>query len=233
MFAVQPPLPLPRPRPVRLRSLRRPFTPSPALGPYRLPNEVRDRLTVALAPRRNRDAAFALAVFIARFWSAPGRIVSSFPIDRCALADRPDLGLTEGQIRGAIRALEEVGFLDRALVSGSKYRATADGLQRKPVLFVFGSEYAPAFMAANRRAAAARGGQSHQRRCVTPPLISRASTAALGARPLSLPENKSEASPLVLIGKQTQSPPPRPEPNPALEAALARLEQGFRQSRGV
>lgn len=233
MYA-QPSLPLPRPAwRSRQRNVRRPFTPSPAAGPYRLPNEVRDRLSIALAPRRNRDAAFALAVFISRFWSAPGRIVSNFPIDRIALADRPDLGLTEGQIRGAIRALEEIGFVDRALVSGSKYRATVDGLQRKAVLFVFGPEYAPAFIAANRRAAAARGAQSRQRAPVAPPMTSRGSTALSGARPLSLPENKSEAVPLVLIGKQMQSLPPRAEPNLALEAALARLEQGFRQSRGT
>jgi hypothetical protein len=233
MPACQISLPLLRPHPARLRSLRRPFHPSPALGPYRLPNEVRDRLTIALAPRRNREAAFALATFLGRFWSAPGRVIGSFPIDRCALADRPDLGLTEGQIRGAIRVLEEIGFIDRALVSGSKYRATEDGLRRKPVLFMFGSEYAPALIAANRRAGAARGGPSHQRRPVPPSMASRASTALPGARPLSLPESKSEASPLVLIGKQTQSLPSRPEPNLALEAALDRLLQGIRQSRGA
>ena len=59
-------------------------------------------------------------------------------------------------MRGAIRTLEEVGFLDRAVVSGSTHRATPDGLHRRPVLFMFGSDYGPPFSAANRRAAAAR-----------------------------------------------------------------------------
>src|SRR3954452_2629404 len=68
-------LPLPRPAPIRLRGVRRPFTPRSAAGPYRLPHEVRDRLTSALAPYRNRDAAFALAVFLGRFWSTPARVL--------------------------------------------------------------------------------------------------------------------------------------------------------------
>src|SRR5215218_3998126 len=73
-------LPFPRPAPRRSRSNRRPFTPSSA-GPYRLPRDVRDRLASALAPFRNRDAAFALAVFLARYWSTPARLLAAFPID--------------------------------------------------------------------------------------------------------------------------------------------------------
>jgi hypothetical protein len=57
-----------------------------------------------------------------------------------------------------------VGFLERALASGSPYKPTADGLRRKPILFVFSAEYAPAFVAANTRAAAARGRGSRERR---------------------------------------------------------------------
>ena len=44
-------------------------------------------------------------------------------------------------MRGAIRTLEEVGFLDRAVTTGSTHRPTPNGLHRKPVLFMFGSEY--------------------------------------------------------------------------------------------
>jgi hypothetical protein len=158
---------------------------------------VRDRLTTALAPYRNRDAAFTLATFLARFWSAPRRIVGSFPVDRRALANHPDLGLTEAQVRGATRALEEVGFLDRALASGSPYQPTPDGLHRKPILFVFGAEYAPLFIAVNRRAARAR---------------------------TKSPKSKSEAKPQVLMGEIKSSPPPI-SLNPNLEAALERWKK--------
>src|SRR5436309_915000 len=99
-------LPVPRPAPRRRRSNRRAFTPSPPAGPYRLPRDVRDRLTAALVPFRNRDAAFALATFLGRFWSAPNRLLSAFPIDRRELADHAALGLTEARVRGAIRTLE-------------------------------------------------------------------------------------------------------------------------------
>ena len=92
---VQSLLPLPRPKPTRLRSIRRAFTPSPCARPYRLPHDVRDRLASALAPFRNRDAAFALATFLGRFWSMPNRLLAAFPIDRRELADRDGLGLTE------------------------------------------------------------------------------------------------------------------------------------------
>src|SRR3954447_3321534 len=169
MSAVQPLLPLPRPARARVRSLRRPFTPSRNAGPYRLPHDVRDRLAAALAPFRNRDAAFALAVFLGRFWSIPARLLAAFPIDRRELANHDALGLTEARVRGAIRTLEEAGFLDRTVASGSTHRPTPEGLHRKPVLFMFGSEYGPLFSAANRRAAAARERRSGARRTLLTP----------------------------------------------------------------
>jgi hypothetical protein len=54
-----------------------------------------------------------LAVFLGRFGSAPGRIEHAFPVDRRALANRPDLGLAEVKVRGVVRMLERVGLLDR------------------------------------------------------------------------------------------------------------------------
>src|SRR5215210_9105184 len=190
MSAVQPLLPLPRPARARVRSLRRPFTPSKNAGPYRLPHDVWDRLVSALAPARNRDAALALAVFLARFWSTPSRITSAFPIDRRELANRTDLGLTEAQVRGAIRALENVGFLDRAIPGkGSRHKLTGTGeLHRKPVLFQFGSDYASSFSMANKRAQKARERRSQDHRCGCGPVVSeRARTGLLRALPLSSP----------------------------------------------
>src|SRR3954464_1342622 len=165
--AAHPLLPFPRPAPRRNRSNRHPFTPASA-GPYRLPHDVRDRLPAALTPYRNRDAAFALATFLGRYWSAPARLLAAFPIDRRELAAHAALGLTEARVRGAIRTLEEAGFLDRAVASGSTHRLTPDGLHRRPVLFMFGSDYGPLFSAANRRAAAARERRSGSRRTSTP-----------------------------------------------------------------
>jgi hypothetical protein len=164
MLAVQERLPLPRALPARARRARRPFHPSRGEGAYRLPHEIRDRLVAALAPYRNRDAAFALAVFLGRFWSMAGRVALPFPIDRRALAGHRELGLTEARVRGAIRVLEEVGFLARFVTSGSRYKATEEGLRRKPIPFQFGSDYAPLFIAANARAAVARGRREGARR---------------------------------------------------------------------
>src|SRR5215211_6255547 len=226
-------LPFPRPAPRRSRGVRRPFTPSLPVGPYRLPRDVRDRLTSALAPFRNRDAAFALATFLGRFWSTPNRLLTAFPIDRRELADHVALGLTEARVRGAIRTLEEVGFLDRAVTSGSTHKPTPEGLHRKPVLFMFGSDYGPLFSAANRRAAAAREQRSGSRRDSGPPAYSRRSASVSAARPLKSPKSKGSEAAKVIMGEITPKPPEPPLQNSALDAALDRWKMAFEKARAT
>ena len=232
MSAVQPLLPLPRPLRARVRSLRRPFTPPRTAGPYRLPHEVWDRLVSALAPARNRDAALALAVFLGRFWSTPNRLVSAFPIDRRELADLADLGLTEAQVRGAIRALEEAGFLDRAIPGkGSRHGLTGAGeLHRKPVLFQFGSDYAISFSRANQRAQKARERQRHTRQAsASSAMASRFSAATAAPTVLKSPKLKTSEAEKVFMGELTPEPPERISANLKLEAAL---EQWRRAAEG-
>jgi hypothetical protein len=224
MLAVQERLPLVR---LRTRSARRPFTPAQGRGGYRLPHDVRDRLVAALAPFRNREATFALAVFLARFWSMPGRVALPFPIDRRALAGRPDLGLTEGRVRGAIRTLEAVGFLARFVTSGSRYKPSEDGLHRKPIPFQFGSDYAPLFIAANARAAAARGRREGARRSLTPETARGPSLASPEARTKS-PKLKGAPEGEVIMGeivKGSGIPPHASVLDPNLEAALDQLRR--------
>ncbi len=235
MPIVQHQLAFARPLQARVRSVRRPFRPSAGEGAYRLPHDVRDRLGVALAPFRNREAAFTLATFIARFWSVPGRVAVSFPIDRRALADHQELGLTEARVRGAIQTLEAVGFLERAIPpSGSRYKATEGGLHRKPILFVFGSEYAPLFLAANKRAQAARGSLSGARRLITPSTSSRPSVGHSEAQALKSPKIRIQAEPMVIMGdlRQKVGLPAEPSAPNALELALQRLgEEVFGKPR--
>jgi hypothetical protein len=179
---------------------------------------------------------FTLATFLARFWSSPARLVDTFHVDRRALAEHGELDLTEKQIRSALRVLEELGFLDRAVASGSRYKATEDGLIRKPIRFQFGGEYAPLFISANRGAAARRerlsGSDRSQKVLVTNHQASAGLPVAQNAKG---PKSKSEANRTVYLGplvKKSGLPAMAFDPGPRLEAALARLEEGFRQSRG-
>ncbi len=200
-------------------------------GTYRLPQDVVNRLRGSLVAFRNRERAFTLATFLGRFWSSRARMARPFPIDRRALADRDDLGLTEAQIRGALRVLEEVGFLNRGEPpAGSLYKPTSEGLHRKPILFGFGAEYGPAFAAANARAERAWGRRGDRR-------------VAQPATPLrsfsNSPKNKTKTGTVVIMGEVTRAAErqrvARPiETNPALESALRKLGeaagfQGWRE----
>ena len=214
----------PTSQPATRRTLT-PWTPPAPAGPYKLPRDVQDRLTAALRDFRNRDAAVALAAFLGRFWSAPSRLVKAFPIDRRALTDHPDLGLTEARVRGAITTLELVGFLERAAPpAGSSYQRTADGLHRRPILYRFGGEHMHAFQMANARSRTAQNARLGSRRSLSPSEAQQTSGSPIESRTKS-PKNKAIANlpeGEILMGDQRT--PTETDPN--LEAALNRLLEG-------
>lgn len=189
-------------------------------GGYRLPRTIGARLSAAVEGLRNAEAVMALATFLGRFHTAPNVLGRSFPVDRAALADHAGHGLTEARVRGALAALELLGFLVREAVKGSAYRPTAAGLRKKPIVFRIAPDFAEMFGRANAAAQRARKAGSTDRRAVTPSPAPRPSVAPVARpavhRPPLLTE-KELPSGSVLIGDQ----------NPAgsengLEAALAR-----------
>ncbi len=126
--------------------------------------------------------------------------------------------------------LEAVGFIERALApSGSRYKAAEGGLHRKPILFVFGPEYVPAFLAVNKRAQAARSGHRRERRSIAPTSSSRPSVGILEARRTNSPKSKSEAKPQVIMGEITKEIglPAQPSAPTALDLALQQLSRAI------
>jgi hypothetical protein len=200
---------------------------------YRLPRDVRDRLAAALKPLRNRDACMALATFIARFWTAPKRLGLPFMLDRRALAPVEALGLTEARVRGAIRALERVGFLERMPASGGTHQATPDGLHRKPVAFTFGADYRDAFSMANKRAQAARDRRSRSRPFAPSATPKRSPTAFPETRPANSPKYKSSEASKVHLGEMVSHSPKPALQNSALDAALDRWKMAFEKARAT
>jgi hypothetical protein len=200
---------------------------------YRLPHDVQDRLAAALKPLRNRDACLALATFIARFWTAPRKLGLPFMLDRRELAPIEALGLTEARVRGAIRALERVGFIDRMPTSGRTHQATPDGLHRKPVAFVFGADYRDAFSLANKRAQAARDRKLRVGRAQVPAKLQRPSPATPAARPENSPKWKGSEASRYIWARSTPRPPDPPLQNSALDAALDRWKLAFEKAKAT
>jgi len=162
--------------PARRRS-RRPFHPSRHVDPvYRLPPAVADRLAAALQGRRTAERAFRLANYLARHWSPPAALLEAFTV----AARRFDgtgglvavLDMTPGEIRGALKALEDVGFVVREIGKGNGFQPTAAGLRKAPIRFRFGPDYWPLFKAAN-----ARSTNSHRGRGFAPKIASRRDSA--------------------------------------------------------
>ena len=118
----------------------------------------------------------------------------------------PRFGLTEARVRGAIRTLEEVGFLDRAVASGSTHKPTPDGLHRKPVLFMFGASMARCSArptsGLRRPVSGVRGLAAR----LTPARPPQPSTGVLAARPLNSPKNKDSEADKVIMGEIRRNP---------------------------
>lgn len=197
------------------RRPRGPWAPT-TTGPYKLPRVVEERLTVALASFRNREQAYALAIFVGRFWTAPARLVLGFPVDRRALADHPLLGLSEHQVRAARDTLEAVGFLARQEPEdGRHYQRTADGPHRRPIIYRFGLDYLPAFATANRR--------TSTRWPVT--TAGRSSVPARSSSP-TVSHKQTLGGAVVLMGEKHRLPE-ADAPESALDAALARWRRAI------
>jgi hypothetical protein len=192
---------------------------------YVLPRRLADRLEGALSGCRHKAEAIALATFLGRFWSVPTKLGQAFHVDRRALADRPDLGLSEKRVRQALDALVVVGFLKRQPDRGSGYRMTEDGLRRKPALYRFGAEWWSIFASVCRKAAAVvreavlRIGSRH-----TP---ARRSTALYDQFSAGPKRTAGPSKPSVHMGPEIRSGilPQASVSNPNLEAALERLRK--------
>lgn len=206
-------------KPLQRRS-RRKFIALGQSGPYRLPRAVQEQLEKSLKDFRNADTAYALAVFLGRFWSSPNRLDVPFPIDRRALSSHRDLDLSEAKIRGAIKALERVGFLERAAVGkGSRFRLKDTELHRKPISFQFGGEFRDLFAKANKRTKTANPTR-------------RALPSRIPSPTTNSPKKRIPNPTVLLMGDVTKASERTAAPialNPRLEAALARLGHAIRE----
>ena len=194
-------------------------------GGYRLPRAVEARLAAAACDLRNGEAVLALARFLARFHTAPAVLGRAFPVDRVALADHAGHGLTESRVRGALAALEAVGFLVREVVAGSAYRPTEAGLRRKPVLWRIAPEFYALFEKANAAAKRAQGAGKTDRRPVTLAAALRPSSPSV-SHPVGHPRTNSPKE-IPRIGNVSLGEQTNPISNAGLEAALDRLRSAI------
>ena len=129
--------------------------------------------------------------------------------------------------------LEKVGFLVREIPPArARYQRTVDGLHRRPIVWRFGPDFALEFAKANARAQADRGARSADRR--TQPVSSRP-TSLQGApmAPAVVAQIETPAVSVFHLGEKPSGTVARgfpegrtagpPEPNAALDDALARL----------
>jgi hypothetical protein len=142
-------------------------------------------------------------------------------VDRVALADHAGHGLTESRVRGALAALEAIGFLVREAVKGSTYRPTEAGLRRKPVFWRVAPEFYALFERANALAKRARGAGKIDRRPV-PLVVAPQPSSPRVSHPAGHPRTNSPKE-TPRIGSVSLGEQPNPVRNAGLEAALSRL----------
>lgn len=202
------------------------------MSTYALPRRISEQLEGALTGCPYKTEVMSLATFLGRFWSLPTKLQMAFHVDRRALAGRADLGLSEKRVRRALETLVALGFLMRQPDKGSAYRMTDEGLRRKPALYRFGAAWWSIFAKACRKAAgvvkdAVSRVAGHQAPLLQP-------TAPHGQK-MGGPKRIADLETPVHMGpaaKPSGFPALAFNPDPKLEAALARLEEGFRRSRG-
>lgn len=131
---------------------RDPFEPADDSGsPYRLNKSVRRAALAVLRDFPSRESAYRLLTFLGRFQAHPENLGRLFPVDRRALAGHKALGLSENQVRGGLKALEQAGVLIRAHKERKHaYQRTAEGLRRTPIQFSFSPLFHSLFVALNR-----------------------------------------------------------------------------------
>jgi hypothetical protein len=155
------------------------------------------------------------------------------------LCGHRDLPLTEARIRGAIAALEEVGYLARiAPEPGRRYQRTADGLHRQPLAFHFGAEFQATFDSANKRPrCGSRAAHDERRPLPASPLPAtrpRSSWSPPEQRTNS-PKNTPQNPTFVNLGELAKKPtktslllPESHSRDSGVEAALRRLGEAIR-----
>ncbi|RYD71515.1 MAG: hypothetical protein EOP84_24760 [Verrucomicrobiaceae bacterium] len=117
-----------------------------------MPGKLFQLLEVRLRSFKNREAAHILAAFLARMNSGPSRYKYPFPVDRRALVGHPDLPLSEDRIRGALKSLEAVGYLDRIPDPRGEYErikptpSMPHKVKRRPIRFTFGADFLATFV---------------------------------------------------------------------------------------
>lgn len=97
--------------------------------------------------RKNASKAMRLAVFIARYHTGPRSNRASFVLVREKLISNGDLGLTENEIRGSIKALIDVGFIEKIGTPGyERCPRTTSGVKRRCANYRIGADFQAGFV---------------------------------------------------------------------------------------